>query len=109
MTKQEIINQLLAIPEKIYDAEFKALNAHYGVQKQKDVLIAKEDELLLAGAIDGKNAETRQAQLREFTYKERKGVSQAEEDLNFYKTELNRLLNTQSNLRAIVRLLGEGE
>lgn len=109
MDKQEIINQLLELPRKIHQTELLLNQVYYEVQVKKDNLTAKEDQVLLSGVIDGKNAETRQAQLRSLTVEERQAVQQAENQINKVKAELNRLLNTQANLRAIAKLLVGGE
>jgi|SRR5690606_22857272 len=109
MDKQEIINQLLELPRRIHQTELLLNQVYYEVQVKKDNLTAKEDQLVLSGVIDGKNAETRQAQLRSLTVEERQAVQQAENQINKVKAELNRLLNTQANLRAIAKLLVGGE
>lgn len=109
MDKQEIINQLLELPGRIHQTELLLNQVYYEVQVKKDYLTAKEDQLVLSGVIDGKNAETRQAQLRSLTVEERQAVQQAENQINKVKAELNRLLNTQANLRAIAKLLVGGE
>ena len=109
MDKQEIINQLLELPRRIHQTELLLNQVYYEVQVKKDYLTAKEDQLVLSGVIDGKNAETRQAQLRSLTVEERQAVQQAENQINKVKAELNRLLNTQANLRAIAKLLVGGE
>lgn len=109
MTKNELISELLELPEEVYNAELEVIEAYEQVQKKKDLLVAKEDELLMSGTIDGKNAETRQAQLRNFTADERQAVQQAENELSKIRALLNLRRDILSSYKAIAKLLGEAE
>lgn len=105
MDRNAIIARLLELPGEIKDAEDEVIEAVDILQGQKSKLTEKQDTLLLSGSIDGKNAETRNAQLREKTTDEQFSIRQAENDLSVAKAHLNHLLNEQSNLRAIAGLL----
>jgi hypothetical protein len=68
----------------------------------------REDELLTAGAIEGKNAELRAAQLREATRSVREVLEEREEVVARLKIGLHHLQAEHSSLRAIARLMAAG-
>ncbi|MUG45489.1 hypothetical protein [Paenibacillus woosongensis] len=105
MTRQTIVDRLLALPREIAIAERALLATEEELRKRKSDLQAKEDELLSNGTIDGKNGEIRAAQLRSFTGFNRQEVAFAEKDLMKAQVDL-RLLNTELEaLKAVVDLL----
>lgn len=109
MTKLDLINKLVSLPELI-EAQEKAVSAVYQqVQDSKNVLTEAEDVLFLSGQIDGKNAETRAAQLRAKTVNEREGLQEAENLLSAERAKLNRLNNELAVYRAIAGMLKAGE
>ena len=109
MNKQDIINRLIDLPHEIEAAEKEVIKTANKAREAKETLTAKEDMLLVNGLIDGKNAETRAAQLRAQTTVERQAVQHAENELSVTRAYLNKLLNTQANHRAIAGLLREVE
>lgn len=109
MTKLDLINKLVSLPELI-EAQEKAVSAVYQqVQDSKNVLTEAEDVLFLSGQIDGKNAETRAAQLRAKTVNEREGLQKAENLLSAERAKLNRLNNELAVYRAIAGMLKGAE
>lgn len=109
MDKQTVIERLSTIPAEIAQAESKVIEAQRILQQAKDELADKEAALLLGRVegcnIDGKNAEQRSAQLRQYTETERAAVVQAEEYLTEQKAVLSRLYNELKVLQSIARLL----
>lgn len=105
MDKQIIIDKLLRLPEEIKSAELAVIDAQVVVTKAKEALMRKENQLILDRLIDGKNAEIRGAQLKEFTKVEREAVNIAENKLALARMELNQLLNQFKAYRAIAELL----
>lgn len=105
MDKQFIINRLLSLPKEIASAEETVITANKAVQDAKAALQNQEDGLLASGAIDGKNAEVRAAQLRSFTGEQREKVTQAEYNLIRVKNHLALLYNEFKALQAVADLL----
>ena len=105
MYKQDIINRLQKLPEEIEAFENNVIEAVNKIREAKEALTAKEDMLLVGGTIDGKNAETRSAQIRSHTVTERQTVQAAENTLSIIRAYLNRLNNEQANDRAIADML----
>ncbi len=109
MTKLDLINKLFSLPELI-EAQEKAVSAVYQqVQDSKNVLTEAEDVLFLSGQIDGKNAETRNAQMRAKTVNEREGLQKAENLLSAERAKLNRLNNELAVYKAIAGMLKGAE
>ena len=109
MTKLELIEKLSSLPELIAEQERAVINANLQVQDSKNILTEAEDILLLSGAIDGKNAETRNAQLRAKTASEREGLQKAENQLSIDRARLNRLNNELAVYKAIAGMLKGAE
>jgi len=107
MDKQSIINRLLALPAEIADAEEAVLLANGRLVAVKESLQAKEDSLLLGNVIDGKNAETRAAQVRQYTQHERETMSDAELNLKNAAARLGKVRDEFRALRAVAELLKE--
>lgn len=105
MNRQIVIEQLEKLPTQIETAEMRILQLQIKLDTSKEELKDREGELQLEGAIDGKNAEIRAAQLREMTKAEREKVQKYEYFLAEKKIELNRLLNELRAYRNIARLL----
>ena len=109
MTKLDLINKLVSLPELI-EAQEKAVSAVYQqVQESKIILTEAEDVLFLSGQIDGKNAETRTAQVRAKTVNEREGLQKAESLLSAERAKLNRLNNELAVYKAIAGMLKGAE
>jgi hypothetical protein len=100
-----MIENLITIPQNIYEAELHVITLIGQLQEKKEALVNKETELLLNGAIDGKNAEIRNAQLREKTKDERETVKKAEEELNKAKATLTLWNNRYRAARTTVFFL----
>ncbi|MBJ6360828.1 hypothetical protein ACFOQM_05885 [Paenibacillus sp. GCM10012307] len=105
MTKQELINRLLALPAVINSAEEAVLDAHSEVIAAKDELQLKEDALILGNAVEGKNAETRAAHMRSMTVLERQALAEAELGLKQSAARLERFKVEFKALRAVALLL----
>lgn len=109
MTKLELIEKLSSLPELIAEQEEAVIDANLQVQDSKNILTEAEDVLILSGAIDGKNAETRNAQLRAKTVSEREGLQKAENELSIDRARLNRLNNELAVYKAIAGMLKGAE
>lgn len=107
MTKQEIVNRLLALPAEITKAEQVLMASDRQVLGAKDILQEREDSLLLGTAIDGKNAEIRAAQMRKFTEHERSDLLKAERDVKNAAVRLGALRDEFKALQAVASLLKE--
>ncbi len=105
MERFAMVERLLAAPERIAKAEQRMLDALDEVEQARRQLVEREDALTLEGAIDGKNAETRGAQLREQTRAERFGVDAREKEMRRVKADYYLEINTFAALRAASRTL----
>lgn len=105
MDKQMIIDRLFELPGEIALAEQNLINAQIDLQVDKANLQAAEDQLYTDGAIDGKNAETRSAQLRSFTAIERNAVTLSENHISKVRIQLTQLQNELRALQSIADLL----
>jgi hypothetical protein len=107
LTKAQLIERLLALPAEIGAAEEVVLQAHARLVTAKELLQWREDTLLLTenGPINGKNAETRAAQVRSFTKNERDELADAEMNLKTAASRLERLHVEHKALRAVADLL----
>ncbi len=101
----EVIRRLLELPAEIAQAETRLLEMETAHANFAACLQLTEDRLLLTGAIDGKNAEVRSAQLREQTAATRAQVEEAQESAVRMKVALHARQNEFSALKAIARLL----
>lgn len=106
VNRENIINELVAMPIELKKVQAQVLCKAEKFEKAKAMLKDRECKLLLDGAIDGKNAEQRFAQLREQTQEERVLVEEAEAELNRAKLELDYAYNRFKALRAVARILG---
>jgi hypothetical protein len=107
--REQLIAELTALKAEIVDANATVFVTIQGLQSAKKALQDCEDRLIMGRvpglAIDGKNAEIRAAQLREYTTTERQEVAFAEDSLETAKTTLrNRQYELQINL-ALVELV----
>ncbi len=109
MTKLDLINKLASLPELIEEKERDVIHAYWQVQDSKAILTEAEDVLILSGTIDGKNAETRNAQMRAKTVNEREGLQKAENLLSAERAKLNRLNNELAVYKAIAGMLKGAE
>ncbi len=109
MTKLELIEKLSSLPELIEEQEKVVIAAYQQVQESKIILTEAEDVLFLSGQIDGKNAETRTAQVRAKTVNEREGLQKAESLLSAERAKLNRLNNELAVYKAIAGMLKGAE
>ena len=103
--KDNVVNILVELPAYIFKAENDVIAAQYTLQKAKDCLADREAELLLSGEINGKNAELRQAQLRQLTESERAAVNDAEVEMLKARANLNKLMNESKCLRSAANIL----
>ena len=109
MTKIDLIDKLVSLPDLIEEQEKASISASQQVQKSKGKLTEVEDVLLLGGVIDGKNAEIRAAQMRENTTSERETVQNAERVLTIEQVKINRLNNELAVYKAIAGMLKGAE
>lgn len=103
--KNDLIKELAELPAQIEAAEERLIERHNAVQVAKEVLTNKEDQAILEGLIDGKNAEIRAAQMRQYTSEARKMVQDAENGVTKTRVQLTRLNNRMAALKAIAGLL----
>jgi len=112
MDKQELIERLSELPAKIEIYEKDVVCSQRTILEAKNQLADKEAELLLAKdedgkpVINGKNAEIRNAQLRQMTKDIRDKIAKTESSLMWEKAVLNRAINDFKALRTIARLMG---
>lgn len=104
--KEALIRELLLLPDKIHAVERSLLTIQKEFTGAKDTLADKETELLLGDQINGKNAETRQAQLRQLTAEERKKAKELEEVIADKKIFVEKLQNEFKALRSIAQIIG---
>jgi hypothetical protein len=105
MSKADLISRLLALPGAIAACELELLEAETARGHLQAHLTTVEDQLLLSGAIDGKNAEQRNAQLRAATVASREQLDEALLTLARKKISLHHLQTEHSSLKAIARVL----
>lgn len=109
LSDEYITRKLLTLPHNIYKQEAQIIQQKENITLAKLELQTKEAELLTSGAIDGKNKETRDAQLLNLTQKERDELTKAETILQQQIIILNFLNNLFSSYRNIARLRSKGE
>lgn len=105
MDRQVVTDRLLELPGEIETAETDVFNAQLIFMEAKDDYAYKEAALYLEGKIDGKNAEVRAAQLKDFTTLERHAVTTADNQVVLARIKLNRLINEFKAYRAIAGML----
>lgn len=111
MNKQLIVDRLLALPTEIVAAELLLINLQNNLLEAQNTLQHLKDGLYIGvwedqgKKIDGKNAEIREAQMRQYTTLEQNGVNRATELVNRQRFEVTRLQNELTALRAVVDLL----
>lgn len=104
-----LIERLLALPGARASAELSLLEAETTRQHLQAHLTTVEDELLLSGAIDGKNCEVRAAQLRAGTVTTRERLEEATAAVARLKISVHHLQAEHASLRAVARLLAASE
>ena len=109
MNKHDLIVALADLPGAINLAEITIIEAQANVTKAKETLSAKEADLYTENKIDGKNAEIRAAQLRQFTTQERNDIAKVENILSLARIQYNLLQNHFSAYRAIAAMMKAGE
>lgn len=102
----EIVEQLPRIVGGIIAKEQRLFDLQCEVTQEKWALQIAEDEALLTGMADGKNAEVRDAQLRQITAPHRARLLAAERALGYAKIELSGLQLQFKALRTLALLLG---
>ncbi len=106
MNKIKLAERLLELPKLIDIAENDVFAATKALEDAKANLQEQQDGLLTSGAIDGKNAEIRAAQMREETRVELFAVANAEVGVREETRQLNFLNNELKALRSVAHLLG---
>ena len=109
MTKIELIEKLSTLPDEIYLAEIAIFETQNKVTVAREQLGIKEANLYDQGLIDGKNAEIRNAQLKQMTTPERNDIAIAENQVNLARINFNQLQNTLLACRAIAGMLKGAE
>jgi len=84
--------------EALMEATEAEIEAREGLKSSEMVLLARE------GAITGKNAETRAAQLREMTAMEREALAKAEKAKRLAVYRLELALDARRNLESILKI-----
>ncbi len=107
MNRVDLIQRLSEMPGEIAKAEVELIGRQRVVLQAKQELERKETALLLnPEAINGKNAEVRQAQLRQATEAEQRRVDSAEEQVALQRVTVAQLRGEFEALKAIAQLLG---
>ena len=105
MDKQAVIYRLTELPGEIEERENDLLDAQEELNRTKEALIDKQNELLVIGVIDGKNAEIRFAQMRNLTSEERAAITQAETYVAASRINANRAINQFKAYRAVAQII----
>ncbi|QGQ95834.1 hypothetical protein EHS13_13580 [Paenibacillus psychroresistens] len=111
MNKQDIVDRLLALPTEIIAAELDLINLQNNLFEAQHTLQQLKDGLYIGvwedqgKKIDGKNAEIREAQMRQYTTIEQNSVNKAAELVNRQRYGVTCLQNELIALRAVVDLL----
>jgi hypothetical protein len=105
LERENLIDRLLALPAEIAAAELTLLKFDEERRIAARGLEESSDRLLIDGAIDGKNAEVRSAQLRQATMGEQSALDMAERLVASARVQLHRLQAEHGSLRAIARVL----
>jgi hypothetical protein len=110
ITRTELIDTLLQLPEAIRRREYDLLRREEDQERLEEELSFKERELLLTGKIDGKNADIREAQMREHTNGFHEKLAEGRGAIQRAKLDLHYAQARFSALKAAARLLaGEGD
>lgn len=109
LSDEYITRKLITLPNIIYKQEARIIQQKEGIAEAKLNLQKKEAELLTSGVVDGKNKETRDAQLLNLTQDERDTLTELETLLQQQLIVLNFLNNLFSSYRAIARLRSKGD
>lgn len=111
MDTKALLEELLALPDRIRAAESVLNEAAEAVENEKAAVEQTKARLLLSGQIDGKNAETREAQIR--THPEYQAaddaLADAEAKLAEARTEYNYLVNRFKAVQTALRYLSREE
>jgi hypothetical protein len=109
LTREQLIERLLALPGAIAACELQLLEAERTRSHFQAHLTTVEDQLVLSGVIDGKNAETRAAQLRTGTVVCQEQLEEVRGTFARRKISLHHLQTEHASLRAVARLLAGTE
>lgn len=109
LTNDYLEKKLVALPELIYKQEARIIQQREAIAEAKLNLQTKEADLLTSGVIDGKNKETRDAQLLNHTQAERDQLTEADIIQQQQLIVLNYLTNIFSSYRNIARLRSRGD
>lgn len=109
LSDEYLTRKLITLPHYIYKQEAKIIQQKEIIAMEKLGLQEKEAELLTSGVIDGKNKETRDAQLLNLTQEERDALAKAETILQQQIIILNFFNNLFSSYRTITRLRSRGD
>lgn len=112
MTPTTLIEELLALPAHIATQENRVLQVASLAVEAKDALADSVAEVRLGrndegfALLSGKNAEERDAQLRQFTISARRQVVDAERRLEQERAVLQHLRDRFTALRTVATLIG---
>lgn len=101
-----VIKELLDYPAQLNDSELDVLGRKKRVDEKKEQLDIKEFSLLASGIINGSNAETRKAQLKDKAIGERSDLKVAEEALSSEEANHKLIENEFKALLAISQIIG---
>jgi hypothetical protein len=108
LSRDELAVRLSALPAAIHRDEEHLLLLEGGLLAARENLTAAEDALLLSGAIEGKNAEVRAAELRQATTSLRSQVGELEASVSRARAAVRLRQNEFSGLKSLARLLAAG-
>ena len=110
VSSHDLTEWLLEMPDRLRIARTDLFIMKNRLRDAQDALRWQETRLWLDGAIDGKNEDTRKAQLHEATYPARQAVKEAEFRVAEAQLALESLEARFSMLRSLVRLFAaEGD
>ncbi len=104
MTRQELLDQLLAAPKHLFAAEAGLLNAEQCHRSAREALADREASLLISG-VEGRNEPQRQAHLREQTESLRAQVEETRVHVEFLRLSAEKERAQFSSLRAVAKLM----
>jgi hypothetical protein len=103
--REELLLELQALPEKVLQAEQAYVKALSYLEDTRLALNAKTNELLLDGTIQGRNEQTREAELWPHTYELRRLTLKAKLAVEQTRSELSYVKNQLETMKLIAQLL----
>lgn len=106
LSLDQIETKLLQLPDQIADAEQAEWRLALDAKAAEEGLKSREAELLTGNDLNGKNAETRKAELHLQTWRERQAVVAAEGKLDWQRINTRALQSEFKAYQALCRIRG---